>query len=67
MEEFYAQIEEQLKNLDEENIVVVLGDFNSKVGNNNEGYAEVMGRYGLGERSERGIRTLEFCQQNEFV
>ncbi len=66
VEEFYAQIEEELDNVDEGNIVTVMGNFNSKVGSNNKGYADIIGRYGLGESNERGTRMLEFCQQNEL-
>ena len=38
-------------------IVIVLGDFNAKVGS--EQYENAVGPYGLGEVNERGQRLIE--------
>ena len=45
---------------------IVLGDFNSKIGNDKTGYEDVMGKFGLGDRNEMGERMLEFCQRNQL-
>ena len=37
------------------------GDWNAKVGNDNTGWNSVMGRYGFGDRNDRGERLLEFA------
>ena len=47
-------------------VVMVIGDFNSKIENVNRGYEDVMGKFGLGERNERGERMLEFCQDKQL-
>ena len=35
-----------------------MGDFNAKIGSDNTGYDEVMGRQGLGEMNENGNNQL---------
>ena len=47
-------------------INIVIGDFNSKIGYDNTGYEDVMGKFGLGDRNERGERMLKFCQRNQL-
>ena len=66
VENFYAQLEEELERTRSGDIVMVIGDFNSKIGNDNRGYEDVMGKFGLGERNERGERMLEFCQDKQL-
>ena len=40
---------------------------NTKVGEENWDYDEVMGKHGLGQRNENGERLCEFCDMNELV
>ena len=35
-------------------LILLLGDFNAKVGSNNTGFETVTGRHGLGEMSDNG-------------
>ena len=42
-----------------------MGDFNARVGEGN--YEKVIGKYGLGERNERGEMLSSFCKKNKFV
>ena len=44
-----------------------MGDFNTKIGEDNTGYEEVMGRHGLGEMSDNGERFTDFCALNSLV
>ncbi|XP_039285542.1 uncharacterized protein LOC120351667 [Nilaparvata lugens] len=44
---------------------MILGDFNAKVGGGPQN--EVMGKFGLGVRNDRGDRLLTFCQENKMV
>ena len=46
--------------------VVIGGDLNGHVGNTAEGYEEVHGGYGYGNRNEEGERILEFCDALEM-
>ncbi|VDP82700.1 unnamed protein product [Schistosoma curassoni] len=44
-----------------------MGDFNAKVGTDNTGYEDIMGRHGLGERNENGERFANLCASNKLV
>lgn len=62
---FYEDIKEGLKKTRSEDVNIVMGDFNAKVGAGNE--SEVTGRWGLGERNERDDRMIQFCQEENFI
>ncbi|XP_076439127.1 uncharacterized protein LOC143278001 [Babylonia areolata] len=46
---------------------ILMGDFNAKIGQDNTGCEEVMGRHGLGEMNENGERFADFCAINNLV
>lgn len=43
-----------------------MGDFNAKVGKDNNLNSNVMGPYGMGKLNERGERLLDFCYVNDL-
>lgn len=62
---FYSQIKELLKYTKPSEVIIVMGDFNAKIG---EGEVEnVVGRYGLGQRNPRGDTLVQFCQEENLV
>ncbi|XP_055384420.1 uncharacterized protein LOC129614059 [Condylostylus longicornis] len=64
IEEFYHDIDELMKLTKPQELNIVLGDFNAKVGSTQvEG---VTGHFGLGDRNERGDRLIQFCQENKM-
>ncbi|XP_055384403.1 uncharacterized protein LOC129614040 [Condylostylus longicornis] len=65
VEKFYEEIKVLLKNASKEDCLVVLGDFNAKVGN--EEVNNVAGKYGLGQRNMRGSKLIDFCIENNLV
>ena len=66
VEEIYDNLEEEMRKANAVDINIVIGDFNSKIGKDNIGYKDVMGKFGLGDRNEMGERMLEFCQRNQL-
>ena len=48
-------------------MLIVMGDKNAKVGNNNWAYESVMGKHGLGQRNDNGERLCDMCNMNELV
>lgn len=65
LEQFYQQLDQALKLTKTQEINIVLGDFNAKVG---KGAVEhVVGCYGLGQRNERGERLIQYCQDRDLV
>ncbi|CAF5002173.1 unnamed protein product [Rotaria sp. Silwood1] len=59
IEAFYNSIENTLAKVPKKDLILMSGDWNAKVGNDNTGWNSVMGRYGFGDRNDRGERLLD--------
>ena len=68
MDAFYQELNSQMKEIPKKDIVLVIGDWNAKVGTDAyptwEGTA---GRFGLGLTNERGLGLLEFAKYHDLV
>ena len=64
VDEFYDQVQAEIDRTCKQDVLIVMGDWNAKVGNKEE--APVVGKYGLGNRNEAGERLLEFCKTNNL-
>jgi len=61
---FYEELKQVLKQVKNNEIKKIMGDFNAKVG---EGRFEALvGPYGLGLRNDRGQRLCQFCQEENM-
>ena len=60
---FYSMLNDTMKQVPKKDILMIMGDWNAKVGSDNSGYEDIMGRYGYfyGERNDRGDMLLEFA------
>lgn len=65
--EFYDRLQSVLDNFPGRDITIVMVDFNAKIGEDNTGYEEVMGRHGLGEMGDNGERFTDVCALNGLV
>ena len=65
IKQFYEELERAKKCLKSQDITIIMGDFNAKVGD--ERVDDVVGPYGLGTQNERGSKLIEWCQMNEFI
>lgn len=65
IEEVYGQLEKILKSAKNNEVTIVMGDFNAKIGQGKEG--SIVGQYGLGTRNTRGDRLVQFCREKERV
>ena len=54
-------------NRNKHDLLIFTGEMNTKVGEENWDYDEVMGKHGLGQRNDNGERLCEFCDMNELV
>ncbi|GFN80053.1 craniofacial development protein 2-like [Plakobranchus ocellatus] len=63
-EKFYEEIKKAKGFLKSQDIIIVIGDFNAKVGD--ERVEDVVGPSGIGTVNERGSRLIEWCHVNEF-
>ena len=66
-EQFYQELQEVVDSCNRNDIIIVIGDLNAKVGNDNNGYERIMGIHGLGIQNDNGERLCEFCQMNGLV
>ncbi len=62
-EKFYLELENTLRD-NKEYYVVIMGDFNAKIGG--EEGPKVIGRYGLGKRNEKGEKLMDFASKYGF-
>ena len=65
VEEFYEDLNKARKMCKSQEVVMVIGDLNAKVGKGVE--RQVVGPYGLGVRNDRGERWVEWCRENRFM
>ena len=65
IEEVYEELEELIKHAKGEENLIIMGDWNARVGEGKEG--NIVGEYGLGERNERGDRLVQFCAKHKLV
>ncbi|XP_056017205.1 relaxin receptor 1-like [Ostrea edulis] len=64
---FYEKLQELIETTPRHDILVVLGDLNANVGNDNIGKEATMGMHGRGERNNNGERLVELCEENSLV
>ena len=65
IEQFYKDLNSAKKAVKFNEYLIVMGDFNAKIGKGREG--DIVGNFGLGMRNERGDRLVEFCEANKLI
>ena len=63
VEQFYEDLDKAMKCLKSQDIKIVMGDFNAKVGS--ERVENIVGPWGIGEENERGERLIEWCKEKK--
>ena len=66
-EEFYEQIQSVLERTPNRDIPIVLGDVNTKVGNDNSTREIIVGKAGLDTMNKNIELFTDFCEQNDLV
>ena len=61
-ERFWRDMDELLEGVPMEERVLLGADFNAHVGEGNQGGAEVMGKYGFGQRNDEGQKMVDFAK-----
>ena len=67
MEDFYSDQEDAYKTCGHQDIVIVMGDLNAKVGGEQDPLQEIVGNHGLRERNDRGDVWVDWCATHEQV
>ena len=66
-DEFYNQLLDIMSNLGDKNINLIMGDFNAKIGSDNQGYENVMGVHGLGVMNDNREQFANACAINNIM
>ena len=64
---FYEQLQTVVDSVHKHDLLLVMGDLNAKVGEDNEGYENIIGSHGAGEINDNGERLVDFCGLNNLV
>lgn len=67
IEKFYSELESTMAKVPSRELLIILGDLNSKIGENAHQLSKCAGRFGLGKRNERGERLLQFASENDLL
>ena len=65
IEEFYNLLESPIDQVKSNEVLLVMGDLNAKVGQ--ERIGNIVGPCGMGEKNERGEKLIEFCQARQLT
>jgi len=66
-DEFYNQLQSILEQCPAKDVNILMGDMNAKVGMDNTGLDDVMGKHGLGVANDNGERFKNLCAMNSLV
>ena len=66
-EAFYAQLRELVANVPASDKLVLLGDFNARVGYDSLTWSPVLGQFGRGNSNENGNLLLCFCSELDLA
>ena len=71
-EKFYSDVQLTLDEVNKQDLLMLVGDFNVRVGStgqegNQDVWSGVRGPHGVGEMNEAGRDLLSFCAWNELV
>ena len=67
-DDFYNGLQDCLSGRNRKDMLILIGEFNAKLGKNNQGFEEVMGQQGEGDTmSDNGERFADACAANELV
>ncbi|VDO98133.1 unnamed protein product [Schistosoma margrebowiei] len=66
-DQFYNRLQSTIEKCPAEDLTVLMGNLNAKVGTDNTEYEDIMQRHGLGERNENGERFANLFAFNKLV
>ena len=66
-EQFYLDLQEFVCKVPKRDMLLIMGDFNARVGNDVEAQHGTIGRFSPDDRNDNGERLLDFCALNNLV
>ena len=64
---FYLRLQAEIEQVPMQDLIIIMGDLNVKVGADNSARHRVIGRHESGIINENGKRLVEFCTTNNLV
>ena len=64
---FYLRLQAEIEQVPMQDLIIIMGDLDAKVGADNSGSDRVMGGHGSGNIDENGERLFEFCTTDNLV
>ena len=65
-EAFYEELEARIRGIPEKENLLLLGDFNARVGADHSSWPHCIGHFGVGKLNDNGQRLLELCSYNNL-
>ena len=66
-EHFYATLSDVIKEVPSSHKLLVMGDFNARVGTDYSSWENIIGKHGVGRENSNGTLLLSLCSQHELV
>ena len=67
VDSFYDQLQNVIDEIPNQDLLIVSGDMNAKVGRDWDQWKHVKGQHGYGNINSRGEKLLNFCTANNFT
>ena len=68
IDDFYEDLEKLLKSIPRKDVLVVQEDFDARIGRDaGAGWKGTVGKFGIGETNERGLKHLEFAKRHQLT
>ena len=64
---FYCDLHELLHNANHRDKILLLGDFNARVGTRRDLWGQTMGPHGIGNLNANGLRLLTLCAEHDLT
>jgi len=65
IEDFHKEVDHVLTETPKQNLLEITGDFSARVGED-AGENDVLGKYGYGQRNDRGQTLVDFCAEHKL-
>ena len=65
--DFYQQLSSTLSGIPHHDKVILLGDFNARVGDDSTIWSSVLGQFGVGNMNSNGLKLLSLCSEFDLA
>ena len=65
--QFYDDLDSAIRRADKSDKIILLGDFNARVGSRSDLWEGVLGPHGTGKMNQNGLRLLSLCSEHDLI